>query len=113
LIAAASRRQRWQPIFVPFATVPASERDLAFVVPASTSTASMIKVISKAGKPLLEHAELIDRYSGSQLAEGQCSQAYRLRYRDPKRTLTDEEIEKAHQKIRLNLEQLPGVQLRS
>ena len=113
LIAAASRRQRWQPIFVPFATVPASERDLALVVPASTSTASMIKVISKAGKPLLEHAELIDRYSGSQLAEGQCSQAYRLRYRDPKRTLTDEEIEKAHQKIRLNLEQLPGVQLRS
>jgi phenylalanyl-tRNA synthetase beta chain len=113
LIAAASRRQRWQPIFVPFATVPASERDLALVVPASTSTASMIKVITKAGKPLLEHAELIDRYSGSQLAEGQCSQAYRLRYRDPKRTLTDEEIEKAHQKIRLNLEQLPGVQLRS
>ena len=113
LIAAASRRQRWQPIFVPFATVPASERDLALVVPASTSTASMIKVITKAGKPLLEHAELIDRYSGSQLADGQCSQAYRLRYRDPKRTLTDEEIEKAHQKIRLNLEQLPGVQLRS
>ena len=113
LIAAASRRQRWQPIFVPFATVPASERDLALVVPASTSTASMIKVITKAGKPLLEHAELIDRYSGSQLAEGQCSQAYRLRYRDPQRTLTDEEIEKAHQKIRFSLEQQPGVQLRS
>jgi phenylalanyl-tRNA synthetase beta chain len=112
LIAAASRRQRWQPAFANFATVPASERDLALVVPAGTSTASMIKVIAKAGKPLLEHAELIDLYSGAQLAEGQCSQAYRLRYRDPKRTLTDEEIEPVHQKIRRSLEQQPGVQLR-
>jgi phenylalanyl-tRNA synthetase beta chain len=113
LIAAASRRQRWQPAFASFATVPASERDLALVVPAGTSTASMIKLIAKAGKPLLEHAELIDLYSGAQLAEGQCSQAYRLRYRDPKRTLTDEEIESVHQKIRRSLEQQPGVQLRS
>jgi phenylalanyl-tRNA synthetase beta chain len=113
LIAAASRRQRWQPAFASFATVPASERDLALVVPAGTTNASMIKLIAKAGKPLLEHVELIDLYSGAQLAEGQCSQAYRLRYRDPKRTLTDEEIESVHQKIRRSLEQQPGVQLRS
>ena len=72
----------------------------------------MIKVIAKAGKPLLEHAELIDLYRGAQLAEGQCSQAYRLRYRDPKRTLTDEEIEPVHQKILSSLKQQPGVQLR-
>jgi phenylalanyl-tRNA synthetase beta chain len=112
LIAAASRHQRWQPAFASFATVPASERDLALVVSAGTTNASMIKVIAKAGKPLLEHVELIDLYSGAQLAEGQCSQAYRLRYRDPKRTLTDEEIEPVHQKICRSLEQQPGVQLR-
>ena len=112
LITAATRRHRWQPAFSSFATVPASERDLALVVPESTGAAALLSVIRKAGKPLLEHAELVDRYSGSQLGEGLCSQAFRLRYRDPKRTLTDEEVEQAHSAIRSALEKQPGVQLR-
>ena len=112
LIIAATRRNRWQPAFVPFATVPAAERDLALVVPDSMGAGSLLSVIRKAGRPLLEHAELIDRYSGEQVGAGQCSQAFRLRYRDPKRTLTDEDVEKAHAAIRTALEQQAGVQLR-
>ena len=112
LITAATRRNRWQPAFSPFATVPASERDLALVVPERTGAAALLSVIRKAGKPLLEHAELVDRYSGAQLGEGLCSQAFRLRYRDPRRTLTDEEVEQAHAAIRSALEKQPGVQLR-
>ena len=112
LITAATRRNRWHPPFAPFATVPASERDLALVVPEATCAASLLSVIRKAGRPLLEQAELIDRYSGSQLEEGRCSQSFRLRYRDPKRTLTDEEVEAAHGVIRAALARQPGVQLR-
>jgi phenylalanyl-tRNA synthetase beta chain len=112
LLTAATRRNRLQPPFAPFPTVPASERDLALVVPEGTGAASLLSVIRKAGRPLLEHAELVDRYSGAQLAAGQCSQAFRLRYRDPRRTLTDEEVEKAHAAVRTALEKQPGVQLR-
>ena len=65
------------------------------------------------GKPLLEHAELVDRYEGGQLAAGQCSQAFRLRYRDASRTLTDEEVEVAHSSIRAALEKQLGALLRS
>jgi phenylalanyl-tRNA synthetase beta chain len=113
LLTAATRRNRWQPAFAPYATVPASERDLAVVVPADTRSADLLQVIRKAGKPLLEQAELVDRYSGDQLAAGQCSQAFRLRYRDPKRTLTDEDVERAHAAIRSALEQQLGAQLRA
>jgi len=113
LLTAATRRNRWQPAFAPFATVPASERDLAVVVPADTRSADLLQVIRKAGKPLLEQAELVDRYSGDQLAAGQCSQAFRLRYRDPKRTLTDEDVERAHAAIRSAVEQQLGAQLRT
>jgi phenylalanyl-tRNA synthetase beta chain len=113
LLTAATRRNRWQPAFAPFATVPASERDLAVVVGASTTSAELLQVIRKAGKPLLEHAELVDRYEGGQLATGQCSQAFRLRYRDASRTLTDEEVEAAHSSIRVALEKQLGAQLRS
>ena len=112
LISAATRRNRWQPAFAAYATVPASERDLALVVPADTSSASLLQAIRKAGKPLLEQAELVDRYAGEQVAAGRCSQAFRLRYRDPKRTLTDAEVDQTHQTIRAALEKQFGAELR-
>jgi phenylalanyl-tRNA synthetase beta chain len=83
------------------------------VVPSSVSAASLLSAIRKAGKPLLEQAELVDRFEGSQVGEGFCSQAFRLRYRDPARTLTDEVVEDAHQKVRQALEKQFKAQLRS
>jgi len=112
LLAAATRRNRWQPAFRPFPTVPASERDLAVVVPRATRAADLLQVIRKAGKPLLEQAELIDRYEGTQVGAEQCSQAFRLRYRDPGRTLTDDAVEQAHTAVRKAVETTFGAVLR-
>ena len=113
LLTAATRRNRFQPSFVPFATVPASERDLALVVASNVSCAQLLAAIRKAGKPLLEQADLLDRYEGAQVAAGSCSQAFRLRYRDAKRTLTEAEVEQAHQAVRTALESQFKAQLRS
>ena len=113
LLSAATRRNRWQPSFAAYATVPASERDLALVVPADTASGQLLQAIRKAGKPLLEQAELVDRYAGEQVGAGRCSQAFRLRYRDPKRTLTDAEVDQAHQTIRAALEKQFGAELRA
>ncbi|SBO42293.1 phenylalanine--tRNA ligase subunit beta [Cyanobium sp. NIES-981] len=112
LLTAATRPNRWQPSFRSFPTVPAAERDLALVVPANTRAADLLQVIRKAGKPLLEQVELVDRYAGDQLAEGECSQAFRLRYRDPARTLTDSDLEAVDGRIRAALEQQLGARLR-
>ncbi|MFZ9568271.1 MAG: phenylalanine--tRNA ligase subunit beta [Vulcanococcus sp.] len=113
LLSAATRKNRWQPSFTSFATVPASERDLALVVGRETASSQLLQAIRKAGKPLLEQAELVDRYEGEQVGEGQCSQAFRLRYRDAKRTLTDAEVDQAHQSIRAALEKQFGAKLRA
>jgi phenylalanyl-tRNA synthetase beta chain len=113
LLAAAIRPRRWQPAFVPFATVPPSERDLALVVSRSVTAAELLAAIRKAGQPLLEQAELLDRYEGAQVEEGSCSQAFRLRYRAPDRTLTDGEVDAAHQKVVTTLESRFGAKLRS
>ena len=113
VLTAATRSNRWQPAFMPFATVPASERDLAVVVAESTASSQLLQAIRKAGKPLLEQAVVVDRYSGEQVASGSCSQAFRLRYRDPKRTLTDAEVDAAHQTIRVALERQFGATLRA
>jgi phenylalanyl-tRNA synthetase beta chain len=113
LLTAATRRNRYQPSFAAYATVPASERDLALVVPTSVSSGQLLAAIRKAGKPLLEQADLLDRYEGAQVAAGSCSQAFRLRYRDAKRTLTEAEVEQAHQAVRTVLEKQFQAQLRS
>jgi phenylalanyl-tRNA synthetase beta chain len=113
LLVAATRRNRWQPAFSPFPTVPASERDLAVVVSQRTSCLSLLQVIRKAGRPLLEKAELIDRFEAEQLGADRCSQAFRLRYRDPRRTLTDEDVDRTHAKVRAALEKECGAVLRS
>jgi phenylalanyl-tRNA synthetase beta chain len=93
--------------------VPASERDVAVEIPRRTTAASLLGTIRKAGRPLLEAAVLLDRYEGPPLGEGMCSQAFRLRYRDPHRTLTDEEVETAHGRVRQALGRLEGARLRS
>ena len=112
LLSAGTRRNRWQPAFCPFPTVPASERDLALVVPTEITAAALLAAIRKAGKPLLEQAELVDRYEGAQVESGRCSQAFRLRYRDSARTLTDEEVEAAHRRVREALERQFGAEQR-
>jgi phenylalanyl-tRNA synthetase beta chain len=62
---------------------------------------------------VVEQVDLVDRYSGSQVEAGCCSQAFRLRYRDERRTLTDEEVQKAHDKVRASLEKQFDARLRS
>jgi phenylalanyl-tRNA synthetase beta chain len=113
LLTAAARPARLLPAFRPYPTVPASERDLALVVERRVLAQDLLAAIRKAGKPLLEAADLVDRYEGVQVGEGRCSQAFRLRYRDPSRTLTDVEVEAAHDKVRRALENQFGAELRS
>ena len=47
------------------------------------------------GPSLLEEARLFDVYTGEQAGPGNKSLAYRLRFRAPDRTLTDEEASAA------------------
>jgi len=93
--------------------VPASERDLALVVPATVTAGELLAAIRKAGQPMLESAELIDRYAGDQVGAGAVSQAFRLRYRDPRRSLTEADVEPSHSAIRDALAKQFGAQLRS
>jgi phenylalanyl-tRNA synthetase beta chain len=84
--------------------VPASERDLAFVVAETTEVQSVLQSIRKTAGNLLEQVELLDRYQGQPIAAGFCSLAVRLRFRDPNNTLRDEQVEPLVEKVRANLE---------
>ena len=113
IIQAATRSNRWNPIFRPFPTVPAMELDLAVIVSKECSCSDLIQAIRKAGKPLLEHVELIDRFEGGQLDHDSCSQAFRLRYRSKDSTLSEDRVNPIHEKVRQALVKQFSAELRS
>lgn len=99
--------------FSPYSTFPASDRDIAFYAPTSVSVAELEKAMTKAGGKLLNSVTLFDEYQGKSVPEGQRSLAFRLVYRALDRTLTDEDVEPVHQKVRATLEKQFQVALRS
>lgn len=101
------------PTFVPYSTYPASDRDIAFFVPIQFSVAEIERSLKQAAGSLLESVELFDEYRGENVPEGKRSLAFRLVYRAGDRTLTDDDIEPVHQKVRETLEEKFQVSLRS
>jgi phenylalanyl-tRNA synthetase beta chain len=101
------------PLFKPYSAYPAADRDIAFFAPVTVSVAEIERVVRQAAGTLLESVELFDEYRGETVPEGKRSLAFRLTYRASDRTLTDEEIEPVHQKVREALEEKFQVSLRS
>jgi phenylalanyl-tRNA synthetase beta chain len=99
--------------FSSYSSFPASDRDLAFYAPNSVSVSDLEKAMTKAGGKLLNSVTLFDEYQGESVPDGQRSLAFRLVYRASDRTLTDDDIEPVHQKVRAVLEKQFNVALRS
>nr|MDJ0730183.1 phenylalanine--tRNA ligase subunit beta [Crocosphaera sp.] len=101
------------PHFQVYSSYPAVERDLAFFASLDVSVADLTKTMNKAGGKLLTGVELFDDYQGENVPEGQRSLAFSLAYRSCDRTLTDEDVEPVHDKIRQALVKQFDVTLRS
>jgi len=113
LLEDMSSEDRITPAFKPYSTYPASDRDLAFFAPIQFSVAEIERAVRKTAGKLLESVELFDEYRGESVPEGKRSLAFRLVYRADDRTLTDEDIEPVHQKVREALQEKFQVSLRS
>jgi phenylalanyl-tRNA synthetase beta chain len=73
----------------------------------------MRKAATTSNGSLLSSIELFDEYRGEHVPAGQRSLAFRLVYRADDRTLTDDEVNPVHQKVRDALEDRFRVSLRS
>jgi len=96
-LIATAKRYRTLPRF------PASERDMALIVPGDVPSEAVARAIKAAGKPLLKEIRLFDLYRGSQIRLGYKSLAFSLLYQAGDRTLTDEEVTRVHENIREEL----------
>jgi len=96
------------PQYRPIPRLPATSRDVALVASDAVSAASIERAIRGAAGELCESVELFDVFSGGSIPEGSRSLAFHVVYRDPKtvtdpdaaRTLTDEEADRQHERVR-------------
>src|SRR5262249_12424863 len=79
---------------------PAITRDIAVVVDESFQAESILEEVRALADPLVESASVFDCYRGTQIPEGKKSLAYTIAYRASDRTLTDEEVSAAHERVR-------------
>ena len=75
------------------ARFPAIERDLSIVADAGGAASQLVEIVRKAGGDLLLRVEVKDRYDRPPVPPGKVSLMLGLRYQDPQRTLTNEEVQ--------------------
>jgi len=100
------------PLFTPLPRYPAVYRDIALVLPEAVPAARVAQALYHHGRPWLVEARLFDVYSGEPIPPGKRSLAFRLSYRDPERTLTDDLINPHHQALVQALTEDLGAELR-
>lgn len=82
---------------------PSSSRDVSVLCSNQTAAENIRRIILKTGAELLRNVELVDMYEGKQVSSGKKSLTYSIEYGMSARTLTEEEIEAVHSKIKETL----------
>ncbi len=85
-----------RPLYEALPKFPSVTRDMALVVDDTLAVQLPMDFISDQRLPLLEMVEIFDLYRNLQLGKGKKSVGYRLVYRAPDRSLTDEEVNVIH-----------------
>ena len=83
----------------PVPRFPASSRDVSLLVPLDLPAARIVEVAREGGKPLLEQIEAFDEYRGEGVEPDKRALTFTLRYRAADRTLTDDEVAAAHERV--------------
>jgi phenylalanyl-tRNA synthetase beta chain len=99
-------------LYQPVPRFPAALRDVAVVVAEEVPAERVAAEIRAAGGNLLRGVRLFDVYRGESIPAGQKSLAYALNYQAEDRTLTDKEVDKAHEKIEGRLRHVLKAQIR-
>jgi phenylalanyl-tRNA synthetase beta chain len=112
--AAGERREtRRTPEYRSIPATPATEFDLALLVPDGVSVAAVEAVLRRGAGELLESLALFDEYRGKGVDAGVRSLAWRLTLRHPERTLRDKEVEGRRDKLLKTLEHELGIRQRT
>jgi phenylalanyl-tRNA synthetase beta chain len=93
----------------PIPKFPGSSRDVSLLMAAATPAAEIARIVAAAEQPLVAGVKVLEDYRDAKLGDGKKSMLWSIDYRAADRTLTDAEIDAAHEAIVARLiEQLPA-----
>jgi len=92
-------RRNTEKSFTPLPVFPAIRRDVAMIVPETTTHEAVLSVVKQARPQHLQGVELFDIFRGRNVPPGRKSMAYAFTYRSSERTLTDAEVNAEHEKL--------------
>jgi phenylalanyl-tRNA synthetase beta chain len=98
--------------FKPLPAFPAIRRDVAMIVPEAATHQAVLDAIKQARGTTLEGVQLFDVFRGQNVPAGHKSLAYAFTYRSLERTLTDGEVNTAHQQVVAHLKRALGAVIR-
>ena len=80
---------------------PMTYRDISFIIDKNINLNSYYEIIRDCAGNLVEEVKLVDKYEDKEkFGENKISYTFRIIYRSPERTLTNEEINEIQEKIR-------------
>lgn len=91
-----------KPRFQPLSRYPRVVRDVSVIVDRNLAYGAIIAAVSGRAREtgsLVESVELMDRYLGQGVPDGKVSLTFTVAYRRQDRTLTQDEVDAAHQEI--------------
>jgi phenylalanyl-tRNA synthetase beta chain len=78
---------------------PSSTRDVSLLLAEDVPAARVTEMIDRVAEPLVQRVRLLEDYRDAKLGDGRKSMLWSIEYRSPERTLTDVEVDKAHEAI--------------
>jgi phenylalanyl-tRNA synthetase beta chain len=100
------------PTACPVPAYPAITRDVSLLLEEHTTHQQVMDVVKKVSPKELETVRLFDIFAGEGISAGKKSLAYSFRYRSAERTLTDEEANRHHDRIKDALRRDLGAEIR-
>lgn len=91
---------------------PSVSRDIALLVKDEAENQAIVEVIRNAAGKYLTDIQLFDVYRGENIESGYQSMAYSLTFVNPEATLTDEEINRAMEKVTTSLTEKLAAEIR-
>jgi phenylalanyl-tRNA synthetase beta chain len=83
----------------PIPRFPGSTRDVSLLLAADVPAARVPEIVHAVAEPLVQRLRLLEDYRDAKLGDGMKSMLWSIEYRSAERTLTDAEVDRAHEAI--------------
>jgi phenylalanyl-tRNA synthetase beta chain len=108
LLRHAGERRRFKPL----AKFPAVYRDISLIMNESDPAGDVVQAILELKQPLIDEVLCFDLYRGAPIPNEKKGVSFRIRYQSRDRTLTDDEVNRIHERVVSRLREVFRAELR-